>query len=153
MPRDTDLVAGLIRRSFADVAERFQLTPENCPKHPSNYTGEWVARDLERGVGYFILTTDGAAIGCVGVEQASQAICYMERLAVLPEHRGRGYGTRLARFAMNQAKEMGAASVGIGIIAADTGLKHFYRTLGFVEGETKNFPHLPFDVAFMRILV
>ena len=76
-----------------------------------------------------------------------------ERLAVLPEHRGNGYGTRLAGHAINVARAMGATTVGIGIIAADTGLKAFYRALGFNEGETKIFPHLPFAVALMNILV
>jgi N-acetylglutamate synthase-like GNAT family acetyltransferase len=150
---DIDRLARLIRLSFADVARRFQLTPENCPRHPSNYTRERVENDLERGVHYFILTAAGAAVGCVGVEQASPVTCYMERLSVLPEHRGNGYGTRLARHAVNRAKEMGAATVGIGIIAADTGLKHFYTTLGFKAGETQSFAHLPFEVAFLTILV
>jgi N-acetylglutamate synthase-like GNAT family acetyltransferase len=150
---DIDLLSRLIRDSFADVANRFKLTPENCPKHPSNYTREWVERDLERGVRYFILIADGTAVGCVGVDKASPAICYMERLAVLPDHRGQGYGNRLVRHAISQAGELGAFTVGIGIIAADTGLKDFYKALGFKEGETKTFPHLPFAVAFLNVLV
>ncbi|BBO68682.1 hypothetical protein DSCA_26120 [Desulfosarcina alkanivorans] len=151
--KDIDGLARLIRTSFADVSRRFGLTPENCPRHPSNCTHEWIQGDLERGVHYFILSVAGEAVGCVGVEQASPATCYMERLAVSPEHRGCGYGTRLARHAVSRAKKMGAAYVGIGIIAADTGLKNFYEALGFEAGETKTFAHLPFEVAFMTILV
>ena len=169
------------------MARRFELTPENCPKHPSNYTREWVEGDMERRVRYFILMADGTAVGCVGVEKGSPTTCdrlpengfgkaergsrirqpstsdnavqspylevYLERLAVLPHHRGKRYGTRLARYAMDQAKAMGASSVGIGIIAADTGLKNFYKALGFEEGETKTFPHLPFEVAFMKVML
>ncbi len=150
---DSKRLAGLICGSFADVARRFDLTPENCPKHPSNYTRKWVERDLSRGVQYFILTSGGTAIGCVGVEQASESTCYMERLSVLPDCRGKGYGSRLARYAMDQAKAMGATTVGVGIIATDTGLKDFYMALGFEAGETKTFPHLPFAVAFLNALV
>ena len=161
--KDIDRLAGLICSSFADVAKRFQLTPENCPKHPSNYTCDWVEKDLARGVRYFILTMNHTDVGCVGVEKAPQpstsdnAIqapyleAYMERLAVLPQHRGKGYGTRLARHPLNQAQSMGATTVSIGIIAVDTGLKDFYKGLGFEEGQTKTFPHLPFDVAFMKL--
>lgn len=150
---DIDRLSRLIRDSFADVADRFELTPQNCPRHPSNYTREWVERDLRRGVRYFILSAGGVAVGCVGLEKASQATFYMERLAVLPDHRGKGYGTRLARHAISQVRKSGAASVGIGIIAADTGLKAFYKALDFEEGETKTFPHLPFAVAFLKVLV
>jgi N-acetylglutamate synthase-like GNAT family acetyltransferase len=151
--RDIDDLAHLIRQSFTDVAIRFELTRENCPKHPSNCTRDWIQRDLDRGVDYYLLLADGTAAGCVGVEQASPTTCYLERLAVLPEQRGKGYGTRLAGHAINEARAMGASTVGIGIIAADTGLKAFYRTLGFKEGETKSFPHLPFGVALMNIQV
>ena len=72
---------------------------------------------------------------------------------MLPVHRGRGYGTLLVRRAIDQAREWNASNVGIGIIAADAGLKAFYASLGFVEGETKTFAHLPFDVAFMHVNV
>ena len=161
--RDIDRLAGLIRSSFTDVAKRFQLTPENCPKHPSNYTRDWVDEDIARGVRYFILTMNHTDVGCVGVEKPPQPSTgdiavfdhslevYMERLAVLPQHRDKGYGTRLARHALKQAQAMGATTVSIGIIAVDTGLKDFYKGLGFEEGQTKTFPHLPFDVAFMKL--
>jgi N-acetylglutamate synthase-like GNAT family acetyltransferase len=151
--KDINGLASLIKRSFADVAKRFALTPQNCPKHPSNCTREWINRDLNRNVHYFVLISDGIAVGCVGIERASETTCYMERLAVVPEQRGKGYGIRLARHALDQAKSMGAAIVGIGIIAADTDLKNFYIALGFKEGITKTFPHLPFEVVFMEALV
>jgi hypothetical protein len=47
---DVSLLCGLIRASFRDVAERFNLTPENCPKPPSNCTEEWLENDFVRGV-------------------------------------------------------------------------------------------------------
>ena len=181
---DIARLARLIRESFLGVAKRFDLTLQNCPRHPSNYTSQWVEKDLDRGVRYFILIVDNAAVGCVGIEKAPQPSAsgrqakkpgktepnrhigppavnndtaqkdrlevYMERLAVLPQHRGKGYGTRLARHALNEAQRMGAAIVGVGIIAADVDVKHFYQALGFKIGETKNFPHLPFSVTFMR---
>lgn len=151
--RDIELLAGLIRSSFTDVAERFGLTPHNCPKHPSNCTPQWIRSDLGRGVRYYVLRAGGTAAGCVGVEKAAPTTCYMERLAVLAAHRGKGYGSQLARHAMQTARDWDASSVEIGIIAADTRLKAFYASLGFQEGKTKTFPHLPFQVAFMHIAV
>jgi len=150
---ETRRLVQIIRAGFADVAVRFDLTAGNCPKHPSNCTWEWIERDLARGVQYVILTADGADVGCVGVERASETACYMERLAVLPAHRGKGHGTRLARHAIQQAKQLGVSTMEIGIIAADTGLQRFYESLGFEFGETKTFAHLPFEVAFMQLAV
>ncbi|HQI82498.1 MAG TPA: hypothetical protein PLR71_13200, partial [Deltaproteobacteria bacterium] len=52
---DGELLASLIRTAFDTVARRFGITPENAPRHPSSCTSEWVFRDMERGVIYYIL--------------------------------------------------------------------------------------------------
>jgi hypothetical protein len=43
---DIGLLAGLVRECFQDVAARFGLTLENCPKHPSHCSDERIERDL-----------------------------------------------------------------------------------------------------------
>lgn len=145
---DIPLLTGIIRRSFQDVAGRFGLTPENCPKHPSNCSTDWIERDLSRGVEYFILELDGKPAGCAAMEYVPGA-CYLERLAVLPEERRHGFGLALVRHIQTKARTLGAETVGIGIIAAQTDLKDWYEKIGFIPGDTKNFPHLPFRVLFM----
>lgn len=39
--------------------------------------------------------------------------------------------------------------ISIGIIAAQTDLKRWYQEIGFIEGDSKKFKHLPFLVTFM----
>jgi N-acetylglutamate synthase-like GNAT family acetyltransferase len=143
------LLAALIQRAYKDVAERFGLTPDNCPKHPSNYTADWIEKDFARGVIYCILERDDRPVGCAAIENAGPEICYLERLAVLPDYRRNGYGRKLADHVLTKAKARGAKQVGIGIIAEQTDLKQWYQKIGFVEGETKKFEHLPFQVTFM----
>ncbi|MFW5637542.1 MAG: GNAT family N-acetyltransferase, partial [Thermodesulfobacteriota bacterium] len=121
----------------------------NCPKHPSNCTDAWIQWDMDRGVAYFLLIEGDVPKGCVAVEKADADICYLERLAVLPSERGRGLGRRLAEHACREAKKMGGRRISIGIIAADVWLKRWYQRIGFVAGETKTFPHLPFKVTFL----
>ena len=145
----TPLLAALIQRAYKDVAERFGLTTNNCPKHPSNCTEEWIERDFARGVIYYILECGGRQIGCAAIENAGPEICYLERLAVLPHYRRNGYGRKLADHVLTKANARGAKQVGIGIIAEQTDLKQWYQKIGFVEGETKKFEHLPFQVTFM----
>ena len=150
-PNDTDMLCRLIRDSFRDVAERFSLNSENCPKHPSNYTEEWVQKDFDRGVTYFILSQNNLPVGCVALEKANDDLCYLERLAVLPEKRRKGSGRTLVDHVFSRARAMGAKEISIGIIAAQTELNQWYQKIGFVEMETKQFPHLPFQVTFMTI--
>ena len=146
---DTELLSRLIRRSYRNVALRFGLDADNCPKHPSNCTAAWIERDFASDVRYFILEVDGTAIGCSAMEMAQEGSCYLERLCVLPEQRRQGYGRALAEHVMAQARARGADRVGIGIIAEQTELKQWYQKMDFVEGDSKAFDHLPFRVTFL----
>jgi len=147
---DISLLARLIQTSFEDVAQRFGLNRQNCPKHPSNCSDQWVAQDMARGVVYFILEGDGRPKGCVAMERADATRCYLERLAVLPQFRKAGLGRALVQHVFGQARALGAGQVGIGIMDQDAALKQWYGRLGFMETETKTFAHLPFRVAFMK---
>lgn len=146
---DVGTLVALLRESFRDVAERFELTVENCPKNLAFCTDQRVRDDIERGLSYYILEQDGNACGCVALEKASPDVCYLERLAVLPGHRGRGYGKMLVEHIFHEAAGLGSQRVEIGIIAEDTRLGSWYGKFGFVLKNTKTFDHLPFVVAFM----
>ena len=147
---DVSVLSGLIRDSFCDVAERFGITPENCPKHPSNCADGWIKKDFGRGVNYYILEKDGSSEGCVALEKSSPDIFYLERLAVRPEARGRGCGEKLVRRAFAEAEALGVKEISIGTIAGDKELRDWYKKIGFLEEKTKKFKHLPFFVTFMR---
>lgn len=146
---DTVALVTLLRSSFSEVAERFELTIENCPKNLAFCTKERVKSDLARGLRYYILEKDGRPCGCAAIEKAGPCVCYLQRLAVLPQHRRKGYGKTLVNHIFDQAEKNGAQKVEIGIIAKDTKLKNWYRKFGFVQKSTKKFDHLPFIVAFM----
>ena len=73
------------------------------------------------------------------------------RLAVIPAQRRQGLGRALVGHALSQARARGARRVSTGIIAEHTELKEWYAKLGFMEGETKSFPHLPFRVCSMEL--
>ncbi len=148
---DAALLTKLIRTSFYDVAQRYDLTPENCPKHPSNCQDDWIESAMDKGVLYFILEDEGLTKGCAALEQASPEICYLERLAVLPEYRRTGLGRILASHALDQAKSLGAERVEIGLIDWQTNLKQWYERQGFSMKNKATFEHLPFPVAFMFI--
>ena len=147
---DREVIVKLIRDSFFDVARRFSLTKENCPKHPSNCASSWIEADISRGLKYYILYEDGNPIGCVAIEKPSADICYLERLSVLPEMRGKHFGIRLVQYVLEYAESQGVRKVGIGIIDEQTELKAWYMQQGFVVSEIKRFPHLPFTVCLME---
>lgn len=148
--KDAAILASVIRRAYRDIADRFGLTPENCPTHPSNCEQRWIESDLARGVTYFLLYADGTPCGCVAVEHASREVSYLERLAVIPEKRNAGFGRRLVDRVLQEARASGAGAVSIGIIAKQVELGDWYRRLGFIDVDRRSFDHLPFEVAFLR---
>ena len=104
--KDTQVLAETIRTSFQDVAERFGLTQENAPSHPSNCAVDWIRKDVQRGVTYFAIENRNRVVGCVALERANTEVCYMERLAVLPDQRRRGFGKALVDHVLSEAKHL-----------------------------------------------
>ena len=147
---DSTEIAKIVAHSNKDVAEIFGINQQNNPKHPSFYDQNWVLSDFERGEEYFLYIYDGKAVGCVAVEQPNAHVGYLNRLSVLPEYRGNGIGEKLVNRICDYAKSKGVEKISIGIIAKHELLKNWYLHLGFVENGLKEFPHLPFDVLFMK---
>ena len=148
--QDAGILANLIRRSFAAVAIRFDITRRTCPTHPSFCTDRWIEKDMAAGDTYFILMRDDIPSGCVGVKQGREpGTCYLTRLAVTPDMQHRGGGSVLIRKVLDEAREKGAKTVQVGIIANDERLEAWYRRRGFVVASHARFMHLPFRVTFL----
>lgn len=147
--KDLATIAMLVRESNKDVAAKFGLNAENCPKHPSFCTEGWIEADLARGERYFVMEDDSIAIGCVAYENPSAGLAYLNRLSVLPTHRNRGVGALLVQHIIQHARSASIQTISIGVIGEHTELQRWYRKHGFKDGETKRFPHLPFSVKYM----
>ena len=152
-PGDAATIARLVAESNKDIAIRFGLNTENCPKHTSFCTESWVQSDLTRGERYFILEEDSEPLACVAYENPSAGLAYLNRLSVLPAYRRRGFGALLVRHIVQLARTAGIKTISIGVIGEHDDLHRWYRKLGFVDGETKRFPHLPFSVKYMSYRV
>jgi len=150
---EAKLLADIVSRANKDVAERFELTLDNNPKHPSFYTEAWAQSDFARGENYFIFQQSGKSIGCVAFESPDPATAYLNRLSVLPEYRRQGVGECLVKHIIDYSRSKKMKEVSIGIIADHTELRDRYGKQGFVEGETREFPHLPFLVTYMTYTI
>ncbi|KJR97640.1 MAG: GNAT family acetyltransferase [Desulfobulbaceae bacterium BRH_c16a] len=147
--RDIATIAMLVSESNKDIALRFGLNADNCPKHPSFCNEAWVRADLERGERYFILEEDSKPIACVAYENPTTGLAYLNRLSVLPNYRRRGFGARLVQHIVDLAQANAIHTLSIGVIGEHSELQRWYGGLGFVAGDEKHFPHLPFSVRYM----
>lgn len=139
----------IIRCAFGTVAVELKLTRENCPTHPSFITISQLSELRIKGLKFFGLFAGDRQVGFVAVEKASDTIYYMEKLAVLPEYRHKGYGRELVRFVIDYVRNHGGKKLSIGIIDKQTVLKNWYKEMGFKEIAAKEFEHLPFTVCFL----
>jgi len=146
---DLATLARLVSESNKDVAYKFGLNAENCPKHPSFCTEDWIKADLERGQIYFLIENGVEPVGCVAYENPSAGLAYLNRLSVLPAHRRRGVGALLVKHIIEHARAASIHTVSIGVIGEHADIQRWYKNLGFQDGETKRFPHLPFSVKYM----
>lgn len=146
---DVSTIAMLVSESNKNVAAMFGLNADNAPKHPSFCTPAWIEADVARGETYFLI--DG--VGCVAYESPAPGRAYLNRLSVLPGQREQGAGERLVRHVLAHARGQGVQTISIGVIGEYTALQRWYNKLGFIDGETKRFAHLPFSVKYMTLAV
>jgi len=140
----------VIADSFATVAVEFKLNRDNCPNHASLITLLQLKEMRRKGLKLFGLFEDDTQVGFVAVEKKKDKVYLLEKLAVLPERRHKGYGAELINFVCEYVKNAEGKSVSIGIINESTVLKKWYEANGFQETAITKFAHLPFTVCFME---
>ena len=136
--------------SFQTVAVEFNLTKDNCPTHPSLVTMKQLNEMKRKGLKLFGLFEDDVQVGFVAVEKKKNKVFNLEKLAVLPEYRHKGYGGKLVEFTEEYVKNAGGDKLSIGIINEHAVLKKWYEGKGFTETSVMKFEHLPFTVCFME---
>ena len=140
----------VIRDSFITVANEFNITRENAPTNPAFIEIGSLHAMKQKGIDIYGAYINNILIGLVAIEKSNDSLYFMEKLAVLPEYRHNGYGSRLIDFVVETVKEAGGNKISIGIINENKVLKDWYIKNGFSETGIKQFPHLPFSVCFLE---
>ncbi len=119
----------VIRDSFRTVAIEFKLNKKNCPTHPSFVTIGQLNELKRKGTMFFGLFVDNLYVGFVAVEKGNENTYYMEKLAVLQEHRHKGYGRELVEFVFDYVRRNKGKILSIGIINEHEVLKNWYMAM------------------------
>jgi len=152
--RDEAMLAecvAVIHEAFQTVADDFGLTEAQVPTNAAFLTLDRLRAAQMRGDRILALMVAGRTIGSVSLRAgASPGIVDLERLAVAPPFRHRGYGAALLERSCALAAADGATMVSVGIIDANTVLKRWYERHGFSVTATRDFEHLPFTVCYLQ---
>ena len=152
---DLQKCVSLLRAAFGTVAKDFGLTEESAPTNAAFTTLENLTKYIKSGLTPYGMLVDFKLVGCVAIKQAkaNESVYYIERLAVAPDRRHRGYGGQLLSFATERILERGGTTASIGLMDNNEILKKWYCSKGFVERERRRVEHLPFRVCFVSIEV
>jgi ribosomal protein S18 acetylase RimI-like enzyme len=142
----------VLNKSHLTVADEFGFTRETNPSNNAFIDAVTLNKQLGNNIELFQLMIDGTAAGCIAIEKSlkEENTFYIEKVSVLPEYRHKGYGIDLMNFAFDKIKNEGGRWVSIALIDSNKRLKDWYTRQGFTETGTKDFPHLPFRVCFMK---
>jgi GNAT superfamily N-acetyltransferase len=122
-PDQAELVHGLTQAAFNEFV---RLDP---PSGAGRETPESVREDLAAGGGA-LAWLDATPVGCLRLVSELDSL-HVRRVAVLPEHQGRGIGRALMAWAEREAAGRGQAAVSVGVRLALPGNLAFYGRLGY----------------------
>ena len=106
------------------IREQVFIVEQDCPPEE-----EWDAYDAtSRHVLGWVDDTPVATARWRTVPHDQALAAKLERFAVLPDYRGRGYGRALVRFVMEDARRAGFTTF---VLHAQAHLEAFYASLGF----------------------
>ncbi len=148
--QDLRTSVAVIRDAFLTVARDFHLTEIIAPTNPAFITLQKLQELRKNPTIFFGLFEGGRQVGFMALERGPERIYFLEKLAIIPMARHKGFGARLLSFACDHVKTQGGQKISIGIINEHAILKKWYDIHGFKETGTKSFPHLPFTVCFME---
>ena len=121
---DISTLVALIRTAFEEY--RGRLEP---PSGAHRETAQSISNYLQQGRAVLALLK-GQVVGCVCYHQEGQHV-YFGRLSVLPACRHHGVGLALIAYVEQQAQELGAQRVQIGVRIALPHLQAYYKRLGY----------------------
>lgn len=119
-PKDRDQLIALWRAVFDNYS-----SPHNNPE--LSLDKKLAAND---GL-LFVAECDGKVIGSIMAGYDGHR-GWIYSLAVLPEYRHRGIGTKLVRHAEQQLERLGCPKINLQIMAGNEQVETFYRRLGYV---------------------
>lgn len=106
------------------IRERVFIEEQDCP--PEDEWDQWDATSR-----HVLGTIDGTPVATARwrtVADGETLVAKLERFAVLPRHRGEGYGRQLVRYVLHDARQAGFDQF---VLHAQAHLEHFYASFGF----------------------
>jgi GNAT superfamily N-acetyltransferase len=147
---DASVIASIIGQSFRKQAEVLGISPIEYPNYVAFETEAGVRRRLDSGAHVALGHRGDEIFGTVSCVARRGGPAEIMRLAVLPSHRGNGYGRELMMYAENRLVAAGADAVELSIVAKFLRLRSYYEEQGYSASKLKTVASLPFELLYMQ---
>lgn len=134
--RDRAIVTKFLQRTYTDLfpGRDFSHLAQTVEQYFSKDTPVWWVEAMEIQPG--LPSSRGQRIGCLWIGNAIDQVtgtrhAHIFMVYVLPEHRRRGIGSALLRYAEAWAKARGDRQIGLQVFEVNIPALTLYRTLGY----------------------
>lgn len=144
-----------IRILFSEYINMLIANDESIRKYLEiqNYDEELNHLEIKYGMPdgrLYLIYFDEKLAGCVGLRKIDNQICEMKRLYIRPEFRGKKLGTVLVKKVIEDAREVGYASMFLDTLPFLQSAINMYKKFGFYEIERYN--NSPMDTSiYMKL--
>lgn len=107
------------------------------------YSAEGLLEAMHDGCMFFLALEDGKPVGFIGLKRKLPAILRIEKIYLLPEVQGRGYGKALLDFALEEAKRIELQTLELNVNRNNKAY-YFYIKQGFEVVEEVDIPYYHF---------
>lgn len=143
----------VIQGAFKPVAESLKMTKENFPGSGAFFTKDNLNNLLDKKAdifGLYCIEDEECLIGTLVISSKDKLKYKIEKLAVLPAYRHRGYGRELMCFAESFISKKGGDKANLGLVLENDQLLKWYESLGYTVKKRKPYRHSVFTIAFME---
>ena len=126
---DNEIIASIIRTVMKEFHADPKTTILGDPTLDNMFTNY-----QSTGSAYFILEENDVVVGGCGLkhlDNSKENICELQRMFLLPESRGKGYGKKLIDLCLKKAREFGYEFIYLETLSQMKKAIQIYETAGF----------------------
>lgn len=135
-----ELIAGDDATAFRTLNEEWITRYFTLEEKDREVLGDPETMILRKGGHIYLAYLRGEAVGCVALLWCGNDIYELSKMAVAPHLRGQGIGRRLLRYALAQARGMGAKRLFLGSSSKLKNAVHLYESMGFRHVSPEDLP-------------
>jgi putative acetyltransferase len=139
-----ELVAGDDATAFRTLNEEWITRYFTLEEKDREVLGDPEAMILHKGGHIYMAYLQGEAVGCVALLLCGSGTYELSKMAVAPHLRGLGIGRRLLRYALAQARGLGAKRVFLGSSSKLKNAVHLYESMGFRHVPPEDLPPMSY---------